>query len=286
MKRLSIAFLTLCISGIAFSQTGTGVQAENGTIKLTNGQKFTVESTIDIEASLSMGGEMTSNSSTVNALEVKNSAATDYTISNTLTRLKLNTIMMGQSNNYDSENKEGNNAEFAGMLDDRLNKPVDIVIDNRTGLPVSEKKKAKKADADESSAAGDLMKMFSDNSDDAIVASAFQVIPAGKKTGDSWAATTAEKDMKIIRRYTLKSQTNDEAVVLLDAIASAVNKLNFMEMEFEIKTNTKTTGEIISDIKTGLVKKRTAVADISGTFQMMGQDMPISAKTNTVSVYK
>lgn len=286
MKRLFIILVALCISGIGYSQTGSSMQAEHGTIKLTKGQKFTVESSIDIEASLSMGGDMTSNSSTVNALEVKNSTEKYYTLSNTLTRLKLNTIMMGQSTSYDSENKEGNSAEFAGMLDDRLNKPVDIVIDNRSGLPVTEKKKTKKSDADESTAANDLMKMFSDNSEDAIVASAFQIIPAGKKAGDSWSDTTAEKDMKMVRRFTLKSQTDDEAVVLLDAFASAVNKLNFMEMEFEIKTNTKTTGEIVSDIKTGLVKKRTTIADISGTFQMMGQDMPISAKSNTTSIYK
>ncbi len=286
MKRLFIALVALCISGIGYSQTGLSMQADHGKIKLNKGQKFTVESSIDIEASLSMGGDMTSNTSTVNTLEVKNTTEKDYTIINTLTRLKLNTMMMGQSTNYDSENKEGNSAEFAGMLDDKLNKPVDIVINNRTGLPVTEKKNTKKSDTDESVAAGDMMKMFSDNSEDAIVASAFQIIPTGKKTGDSWSDTTVEKDLQMVRRFTLKSHTDDEAVVLLDAFASAVNKLNFMEMEFEIKTNTKTTGEIVSDSKTGLVKKRITVADISGSFQMMGQDMPISAKSNTTSIYK
>lgn len=286
MKRLFIALVALCFSGITYSQTALNVQTGNSTIKLALGQQFSVESKIDIEASLSMGGDMTSNSSTGHILEVKGSTEKDYTISNTLKTLKLSTIMMGQSTNYDSENKDGNSAEYAAMLDDKLNKPVDIVIDNQTGLPISAKKKSKKSDSDESSAANDLMKMFSDNSDDAIVASAFQIIPAGKKIGESWADTTAEKDLKIVRKYTLKSQSTDEVIVLLDAVASAKNTLNFMEMEFEIKTNTKTTGEIVSDFRTGLVKKRTAVADISGSFQMMGQDMPITAKTTTVSIYK
>jgi hypothetical protein len=40
------------------------------------------------------------------------------------------------------------------------------------------------------------------------------------------------------------------------------------------------------DISTGLVKKRTNVADITGSIQMMGQDMPISAKATTTSTYK
>lgn len=47
---------------------------------------------------------------------------------------------MGQATNYDSENKDGNNAELAGMLDNSINKPVDIIIEKATGAPVQEKK--------------------------------------------------------------------------------------------------------------------------------------------------
>jgi hypothetical protein len=57
-------------------------------------------------------------------------------------------------------------------------------------------------------------------------------------------------------------------------------------MEITIKTETKTNGEIVTDISTGLVKKRTSVADITGSIPMMGQDMPISAKATSTSIYK
>jgi hypothetical protein len=57
-------------------------------------------------------------------------------------------------------------------------------------------------------------------------------------------------------------------------------------MEFNIKSETKTKGEIITDISTGMAKKRTSVADITGSIPMMGQDMPISAKVTTTTVYK
>ena len=57
-------------------------------------------------------------------------------------------------------------------------------------------------------------------------------------------------------------------------------------MEFEVKSETKTNGEIVTDIATGLVKKRTNVAEITGSIQMMGQDMPISARATTTSIYK
>lgn len=60
--------------------------------------------------------------------------------------------------------------------------------------------------------------------------------------------------MKIIRKFTLASVTGNEAVINLESVANAMNTLNFMEMEFEIKTETKTKGEIITDINTSLVK--------------------------------
>ena len=278
MKRIYTVFIGLLITGIAFSQPLK--------IKLANGQKIVVESTTEIEASLTMGMELKSNSITINTLGVKNSTDKNYTISNTLTKLKVNMNMMGQANDYDSENKEGNNADMAKIFDERLNKPVDIDIDNTTGVAIMDKKKIAKKDADESNPADDLMKIFSDNSDDAIVSGAFEMIPSGKSIGDSWSDTTVAKDMKVLRTYTLKSITGNEAVIKSDIISTAVNKLNFQEMEFDIKSETKTIGEIITDISTGLVKKRTSIADINGSIQMMGQDMPISAKATSTNIYK
>ena len=254
---------------------------------LTNGQKIVVESTTDIQATLTMGMELTSTSASVNALEVKNSSPDNYIISNTLTKLKMNTNMMGQANNYDSENKSGNNEDISKVFDDKLNKPVDITIDNTSGLAVAEKKKQSQADVDETNATADIMKIFSDNaSDDAIVSGAFEMVPKGKAIGDSWADTAISKEMKTIRTYTLKSISGNEAVIQSNVISTAVNKLNFQEMEFEVKSETKTNGEILTDISTGLVKKRTSVADITGSIQMMGQDMPISAKATSTNIYK
>jgi hypothetical protein len=278
MKRIYISLIALMISGITFSQSS---------LKLANGQKIIVESSTDIQASLTMGMELTSNSATVNALQVKNSTASNYTISNTLTKMKVNMNMMGQSNSYNSDNKEGNNEEMAKVFDEKMNKAVDVVVDNKTGASVAEKKKEKKADdADAANPAADMMKMFADNSDEAMVSGAFEMVPKGKSVGDTWADTSAGKDMKMIRTYTLKSVTGNEAVIQSNFVATGTNKLNFQEMEFEVKSETKTNGEIITDISKGLVKKRTNVADITGSIQMMGQDMPISAKATTTNIYK
>ena len=282
MKRIYVSLICLVISGLAFAQT-------SGKIKLANGQKIIIESTIDMQATLTMGMELTSNSTTLNELEVKNSNAKNSIISNTLTKLKMTSNMMGQATNYDSENKAGNDEQVAKIFDDKLNKPVDVTVDNSTGLATAEKKKEKKTEVEteEANPMADMMKIFSDNgSDDAVVSGAFEMMAKGKSVGDSWADTATDKDMKTIRRYTLKSILGNEAIIQSNIVLNAVNKLDFQGMEFTIKTETKTNGEIVTDISTGLVKKRTSIADITGSIPMMGQDMPISAKVTTTSIYK
>jgi Family of unknown function (DUF6263) len=278
MKKIYVSLVCLLISSFAFAQAS---------LKLTNGQKIVIESSTEIQASLTMGMELTSSSVTVNALEVKNSTGNNYSIATSLTKAKVNMNMMGQSNSYNSDNKDGNNQEMAKVFDEKMNKQVTVLVDANTGSTTAEKKKDKKADeTDDADPAAGLLKMFADNSDEGIVAGAFEIVPKGKMVGDSWADTTTEKDTKIISTYTLKSITGNEAIIQSVIVATGKNKLNFQEMEFEVKSETKTNGEIVTDISTSLVKKRTNVADITGSIQMMGQDMPISAKATTTSIYK
>jgi hypothetical protein len=288
MIRIYISLVCLLFSGLVFAQPSiSDNRPDVAKLKLATGQKIVIESTTDIQASLTMGMEMISNSSTINSLIVKNSSANSYTIGNTLTKMKVNMNAMGQSSSYNSDNKEGNSEEMAKLFDEKMNKQVDVVIDNKTANPVTDKKKEKKPeDADAGNPAADLMKMFADNSDDAIVAGAFEVVPKGKSVGDSWADTTSGNDMKTISTYTLKSVTGNEAVIQSVITSVGKSKLNFQEMEFELKIDSKTTGEIVSDILTGLVSKRTNVAEINGSIQMMGQDMPISAKSTITNIYK
>ena len=281
MKRFFISFVCLAVSGLAFSQTPTEK------INLANGQKVIVETTTDVQATLVAGMELTGNTATVNELAVKNAASTNYTISNTMTKVKMDMNMMGQPTSYDSENKSANSEDMAKAFDDVLNKPVDVVVDNATGRIIPGKKKAKAADADaDANPMAGMMQMFTNNSEDAIVADAFEIIPAGKKTGESWSDTMITKETKTIRKYTLNSISGNEATIQLDITSNAANKFDFQGMEIEIKTETKTKGEIIADITTGIVKKRTGTSDITGSLPMMGQDMPISAKVTTSSIYK
>jgi hypothetical protein len=52
-----------------------------------------------------------------------------------------------------------------------------------------------------------------------------------------------------------------------------------------ITINSKVTGDITFDVNSSLVSKRNMVTDVSGNIDMMGQQMPISAKTTSTITY-
>ena len=285
MKKTVITLLCIFTSSLLFAQTGS-TKAATKKIILPGGQKIIVESNITIEADLSMGMAINSNSTSQNLLEVKSSTDKTYTISNTLTKVKVNMNMMGQPTTYDSEKKDDNNSDIAKSFEDKLNKPVDITIDNVTGVAIKDDKKVKEKSADDENPMNGLLGMFAESTDEAVVSGAFELIPGGKAVGESWLDSTIAKDMKTVRTYTLKSVTGNEALIQLDVITTAANKLEVQGMEMEFKSNTKTTGEIVTDITTGQVKKKDTKSDITGSFQLMGQDVPITAKATSASTYK
>lgn len=286
MKKTILILTGLFAVAFAFSQTAIPKTISTGKILLTTGQKIIAASTISVDADLSNGMELHSSSTTENTLEVKTGNDKDYTITSTLTKLKVNFNMMGQATNYDSEKNEVPSSEVEKSFAERLNKPVDVILDNSTGQATLSQKKVKDEETDNENPVDGMLKMFSESSDDAVVSGAFKLVPQGKNVGDQWSDTTKEKDQKTIRTYTLKSISGNDALIQLDIITTANTKLDMQGMEFEIKTTTKTSGEISTDINTGHVKTKNTKSEITGNLQLMGQDVPISATVNTINTYK
>ncbi len=287
MKKISILLGGLLATSFTIAQPQSTLNSTPGKLKLEAGQKIIAESSTTIQGDFGMGMEMNSSSVQFNTLQVISSINDNYSITNTLTKMKVDFSMMGQNNSYDSEDKNKSNDELSGALGEKINKPVEVTIDSRTGLAVKkEEEKNKKNDDDISNPAAGLLDVFGDASDDAVVSAAFEVIPRGKLVGESWADTTKKKDFQEIRTYTLKSLDGDHAVLEVTTVTNAINKMEFQGTEFEIKTNATTKAEIITNKNTGIVKERKSTTDVTGSFQLMGQDMPISATVKTNSIYK
>lgn len=285
MKKTSLLIPGLLLFIFAFPQNAAVKPISSGKILLSKGQKIITESTISIEADMGMGMQLNSNTASENTLEVKSSTDKDYTITSTLTKLKVDFNMAGQATSYDSEKNTAPSSDIEKSLSERLNKPVDVILDNTTGTATLKDKK-EKSDGEDENPMGGLLNAFAESSDDAVVSGAFELIPANKNIGDSWSDTTKTKEMTTIRTYIFKSISGNDANIQLEAVTTASNKLDFQGMEFEFKSTTKSNGEITTDILTGLIKTKNTKADITGTIQLMGQDMPVTAKVNSTANYK
>jgi hypothetical protein len=285
MKKISLTLLPVFTAALLCAQTPVNKPATTGRITLSNGQKIIVKTTLSVESSMGPGMDITNNTTSENILEVKNSTGKNYTISNTLTRLKVNIDMLGQPNSYDSDKKEDQDTDIGKNFADKLNKPADVVIDNITGIAATVKKPGQKKDIDTADPTQGLVQMFGDNGDDAIVSGAFELIPAGKNIGDTWSDSTIEKDLKVFRNYTLKAITDSGAVLGLNTTMESVNTLEIQGMQMDMNSNTQSSSEVITDIATGQVKKKTTQATVTGSVQLMGQSIPVNAKATTISTY-
>ena len=286
MKQIILTLLGGIIISTVFSQANVTDQKTTNKIVLAGGQKILVETNITMEASLSPGMDMTGNTSSANTLEMKTGTDSSYTISNTLTKVKLNMDMMGQSNSFDSDKKEDKESEIGKGVADKLNKPVDISINKLTGKILPGNKTNNKKSDDQINGAGGLLGIFSGTAEDAVVSEAFSLLPQGKKVGDNWTDSTIEKNNKVVRVYTLRSINDKEAIIQLDIVTEATTTIEQQGMSMDFTSITKTKTDITTDIITGLVKTRTSQSDISGSMQVMGQSMPITAKTTSTSTYK
>ena len=286
MKKIILTLAGILTFSFVFSQTQVINPLFTNKIVLTNEQTILVQTNLSLESSFSQGMEMTNKSITAHQLVVKSINDNKYTISSTMTKVKMEIDMMGQTNNFDSDKKEDMESETGKLFMESINKPEDVIIENNTGRDVTAKKKEKKRDVNEDNPTQGFLNIFEQKTGNTAVTGAFELIPAGKNVGDSWLDSTNEKDLKSIRTYTLKSLTDKEAVLQLNEIIDATNTIDFQGMSMEFNSNTKTATEIITDITTGLVKKRTSQSEVNGSMQLMGQDVPISAKISSVSSYQ
>ena len=116
---------------------------------------------------------------------------------------------------------------------------------------------------------------------------AFEIIPTGKKIGDSWSDSSVNGDIKTYSYYTLKAINGNNAIILLTGKQKISKKMEQQGMEINVKMESILSGEGIVEMTTGLLQQRKTVLDGTGTAELMGQSIPMTSKiTTTTSVKK
>jgi hypothetical protein len=279
---------TLLLSLFSVITIACTAQTSTGKLLLTKGQKIQVDNNIKSLISQEMMGqavEITIDASMVHQLEVKDKKPSSYLLSSTLTRLTTNGSAMGQEMKFDSDKKEDLESETGKAMKNQLNVTKEVEVDDNAVVIVGVKKDTGTV------AGGQLMDIVNNvtggaNDESNGASAAFNVMPAGKKVGDSWSDSSITEEIKTYRNYTIKGITGNDATVVLSGKQITKKKVEQQGMEINVNMEGVLSGEGIVDMTTGLVKQRTTVLDGTGSAEIMGQTMPVTTKITTTTTVK
>ncbi len=280
---LPILFTSLCLMSIE-----SIAQNSVGKIILAKGQKIEINNNTKSVISQEMMGqaiEITVDANMVHQIEVKDKMPNSYLIASTLTKLTTNGAAMGQEMKFDSDKKEDMESETGKLMKDQLNVTQEIEMSENAKVIKAAKKSTSAVSG------GQMMDMINNltggNVDESNGAgSAFEIIPAGKKIGDKWSDSTIMGDIKTYNYYTLKSVNGNIATLELKGKQIINKKIEQQGMEINVKMEATISGEGIVDLNTGLLEQKTTLTDGNGSAEVMGQSIPMSSKTTTITTVK
>jgi uncharacterized protein DUF6263 len=210
-------------------------------------------------------------------------------VNHTIKRIALIIDGMGQTQSFDSDKKDTVEGKAVSPLQDALVKKYEATINRQgtiTGVKNITEESSKPAEANADMIVN-LLKMLGPTIQLPTQpvqgeASLFKIMPA-KELGknESWTDSTVNAEGKEITTYTLKDITATEILIDYTTQSSTSVKGEMMGMETTTNLNNKTKGTITIDKTSGIIKQKIGNTESNGTVEMMGQSIPLTAKSTT-----
>lgn len=283
MKKNIVALLIVSI--IALTSFG---QKVSGKPKFQQGQS--VEINMEIKTTFAqeaMGQAIDFNvdGSATHVYKVTNATEDNNTLHHQVQRIVFSFDGMGQKRNFDSNNPKDMEGQFGKPMKEVLDKSFDMVINpnGKTMMAIPEKIELSKADP----RLMIVMNLLKDvlatvQPPKKGTASFFKVLPENEiGIGESWVDTVNTESERSTTAYKI-AEIND-STVLIDFAGSSVTitKTEMMGMEATINMNNKTTGKIILDKATGMIRQKNSVTESNGTSESSFGNLPLTAKVIT-----
>ncbi len=283
-----VTLLVFSILGLSYFSFGQSAQKVSGILKFDQGQSF--EITLQLKSTIAqqaMGQAIDFNVDATgdHGYKITNSTEDNNTLHHEVKRIRFSFDGMGQKTKFDSNEEKDMNGMFGKPIKDVLDKKFDIIIDpNGTVLMVQpEKITIKETD----SRMAIITTMLKDVLD--IVQppqkgknSFFKVLPDKEVAkGDTWTESNQDAGGKYDAAYVV-SEIND-STILVDYAANSitVTKAEMMGSPTTTTMNNKSTGKIILDRLTGIIKEKTISTESNGNTEASFGSLPVTSKTTT-----
>ncbi|MDZ4806754.1 MAG: DUF6263 family protein [Bacteroidota bacterium] len=288
MKKITAClFLLFSVSFVALSQK------VNGKLKFEQGQTLEVSMKVKTTiAQQAMGQAIDFNVDATgdHSYKVTNTTEDNTTLNHKVQHITFTFDGMGQKRNFDSNVEKDMNGQFGKPIKDMLDKKYDIIIDPSGKVMMAMPEKVVLSEMDSRMAI--ITSMLKDVLD--LVQppqkgkpSFFKVLPDGEGgKGDAWTTSYQGSSGKVEAGYTIADINDSTIVVDFAENSTTISKAEMMGSETITKMNNKSTGKIILDRGTGIMREKTINTVSNGNTESSFGTMPVTSKTTTVITVK
>lgn len=224
------------------------------------------------------------------SFKVTNTTEDNSTLNHRVQHIAFAFDGMGQKMTFDSKIEKDLNGPFGKPIKDMLGKTYDVILDPAGNVMIAMPEKMALTESDSRMAI--ITSMLKDVMD--LVqppqkgkASFFKILPeseAGK--GDAWTSSYEANGGKVDAAYAV-SDINDSTIVVDFAENSVtVTKAEMMGNETTTTMNNKSTGKIILDRVSGIMREKTINTESNGNTEASFGTLPVTSKTTTVITVK
>lgn len=220
-----------------------------------------------------------------NSMEIKNNGIVDAEIAiteintnistnNSVTHMQIHTEVMGNKQDFDSDKKEDMEGPIGQVL-------RNIIARHYTTVYTPEGKLIK----------SDAATIFPSNASDLLGASlddlpkeSFLAIPAKLKLGDNFTSSTeTDKENVTTITYTVQSVSGDVVTLNFTGNMAVRKTKNIQNMEAVVTATTSLSGVVVVDVNSTIIREKKTVSETKGKTEVMGQTIPFTSKSDTVT---
>jgi hypothetical protein len=287
MKKYSLISLLLLACYPAFNQKVSGnLKFEQGQEILINMQ---VKSTIAQQA-MGQAIDFSIDATGDHQYKVTNTTEDNHTLNHQVNRILFSFDGMGQKRNFDSKEEKDLNGPFGKPVKDLLEKKYDMIIDPSGNALMSIPEKIQLTESDSRMAF--LSNMMKDVFD--LVqppqkgkASFFKVLPAAEVgKGDTWTESYDTPEGKFNTVYSLTDISDTLIIIDFTSNSVTVTKAEMMGNTTTTTMNNKSTGKLLIDKTTGILREKTVNTESNGNTETSFGTLPVTSRTTMVITVK
>jgi len=283
MKKIVVLSVsTLIVSGVLAQQAASPLVFEQGKqYEITLQVKNTVS-----QQAMGQAIDFTVDATGKHVYKVTNTTADNSTLNHMVKQVAFSFDGMGQKRSFDSNNEKDLNGPFGKPIQELLEKKFDMVISPTGTVLLVMPEKITLGNSDPRLAIiSNMMKDVFDLVQPPAkgAASFFKVLPdTVTGTGQTWTRSSSNESGRYDAAYRLADMNDSTIVVDFATSSTTVTKAEIMGNPTTTNMTNKSTGKIILDRLTGIMKEKTETTDSQGSTESSFGNLPVSSKTTTI----